>query len=105
TTGAVLRIRLSRGDGGQYARLNVGGVATLDGTLAASYAYMPPSSDVFTLLTFGSVQGVFAHFTQPSPGASLDYLAGAVRMLHPVPVTFHVFFTSSGPVGNGALVQ
>ena len=78
--GGTLQLNVAGGDPGQYDTLNVGGNATLGGTLKLiSLGFQPKAGDQLTLVTTGgSVSGRFAQFVNPFPIAPEFTFAGLV---------------------------
>ena len=69
--------------GSQFDVINVGGLATLDGTLnVVSWGgYTPASTDAFDFMTFGSSTGSFATANLPAAwGGSLAYYPGYIQL-------------------------
>jgi outer membrane autotransporter protein len=78
--GGTLQLNVAGGDSGQYDTLNVGGSATLGGTLKLiSLGFLPKAGDQLTLVTTaGSVSGRFDHFIDPFGPSSQFTFAGLV---------------------------
>ncbi len=62
--------------GSQYDQLNVAGTATLGGTLNASLinGFVPPSGQVFNVLTFASSSGAFSTFNSPQSNGTTVFV-------------------------------
>ncbi len=77
--GGTLQLKVAGARPGQYDTLNVGGNATLGGTLQLiSLGFQPKSGDRLTLVTTGGlVSGSFAQFVDPFAGPGFD-LVGLV---------------------------
>jgi outer membrane autotransporter protein len=73
--GGTLQLNVAGGNPGQYDTLNVGGNATLGGTLKLiSLGFQPKSGDRLTLVTAGgSVSGHFAQFVDPLAGPGFTF--------------------------------
>jgi hypothetical protein len=73
TATGVLTIDLGGTADGQYGRLAVTGIATLDGTLQVNLVggFSPGAGDRFQVLTFGGRNGDFAAYALPDLGSSL----------------------------------
>jgi fibronectin-binding autotransporter adhesin len=80
--GGTLQLNIAGRAAGQYDTLNVGGNASLSGTLRLiSLGYVPEAGDALTLVTTkGSVSGQFTHFVDPfttRPGLNtIDFVYG-----------------------------
>jgi hypothetical protein len=82
--GGVLQIKiggLTPGD--EFDQLKITGQATLDGTLAVSLisGFVPNTGDSFSVLTFGSVSGVFAAITGDGPLFDPVYDANSLTLV------------------------
>lgn len=70
TAAGVLNLELGSFDDGTYDQLNIGGTATLDGTLNVGLldGFFARDGDAFPVLTWGAVGGGFAALNLPDPG-------------------------------------
>jgi hypothetical protein len=71
TQTATGRLYLNIMDAGRYSQLNVGGTASLDGTLTVSAASTLVEGDSFQAMTFANVVGNFARYDMPNLDAGL----------------------------------
>lgn len=72
--------------GVNYDLLQVGGTATLDGTLNATYVgpYVASAGDVYDIITYAARVGDFATFTLPDAAMTASAGAATYQLLQPV---------------------
>jgi hypothetical protein len=82
---------------GQFDVLDIGGMATLNGSLTVSLAagFMPAAGDSFDILDWGTRTGMFANLNLPQiPGLLWDtsalYTNGTLVVVAPLPGDFNV---------------
>jgi len=80
TSAGTLELQVEGATAGLFDRLAISAVATLDGTLslASASGYVPNTSHVFDLVTYGSANGTFAVTDAPAfAGFGVDYGANS----------------------------